>query len=45
MLQKLLSGTALAALVVLSTSAQDASTVIANASKAIGVDSLLRSSA
>ena len=40
MLKKLLSGSVLAALVVLSVSAQDANTVIANASKAIGVDSL-----
>jgi glyoxylase-like metal-dependent hydrolase (beta-lactamase superfamily II) len=39
-LQKLLTGTALAALAVLSASAQDASTVIANAAKAIGVDGL-----
>ena len=40
MLKKLLSGSVLAVLVVLSVSAQDANTVIANASKAIGVDSL-----
>jgi glyoxylase-like metal-dependent hydrolase (beta-lactamase superfamily II) len=40
MLQRWLIGTALAALAVLSASAQNASTVIANASKAIGVDSL-----
>ena len=40
MLKKWLSGSVLAALVVLSASAQDATTVIANASKAIGVDSL-----
>jgi glyoxylase-like metal-dependent hydrolase (beta-lactamase superfamily II) len=40
MLQKWLVGIVLGALVVLSASAQDASTVIANASKAIGVASL-----
>ena len=40
MLKKWLSGSFLAVLVVLSASAQDANTVIANASKAIGVDSL-----
>ena len=40
MLKKWLGGSALAALVVLSASAQDANTVIAAASKAIGVDSL-----
>src|SRR5262245_41392928 len=40
MLKKWLSGAALAAFVVLSASAQDANTVIANASKAIGVESL-----
>jgi glyoxylase-like metal-dependent hydrolase (beta-lactamase superfamily II) len=40
MLKKLLSGFALAALLLSSASAQDASTVIATASKAIGVDSL-----
>jgi glyoxylase-like metal-dependent hydrolase (beta-lactamase superfamily II) len=40
MLKKWLSGSVLAVLVVLSASAQDANTVIAAASKAIGVDSL-----
>src|SRR6476661_6994872 len=40
MFKKWLSGSVLAALVVLSASAQDATGVIANASKAIGVDSL-----
>ena len=40
MLKKWLSGSFLAVLVVLSASAQDAKTVIANASKAMGVDSL-----
>ena len=40
MLPKLLSGTVLAALVVLTASAQDATAVIATASKAMGVDGL-----
>jgi len=40
MLKKVLAGLALAAVVVWTASAQDAKTVIANASKAIGVDTL-----